>query len=229
MVKKENVINKIIEFISFKIISPFNWTRVKFLITGRAFDLKPIDREYARDLCKDDVLVWVTRRETHLTSYLISASDFALAFLVWAKEGFKGTRPKFSFWAHAFMNVDDNEFIEAVAKGVQKVYFDYVFDVDAAAALVPAELSLTEWRHLKPFIKAELELQKGKGYDATYNIKDESKVSCIEVILVVLRHRVPDYSVKFANLEKLINTYKNITPQMLIDSGSFKVIWEVRY
>lgn len=127
------------------------------------------------------------------------------------------------------MNVDDNEFIEAVAKGVQKVFFDRVFDVDAAAAMIPSGLSLTEWRHLKPFIVAELELQKGKGYDTFFNLKDSTKVSCIECVLCVLRNRVPNYAVRFAKLEELIKIYKNVTPQMLVNSGSFTVIWEVKY
>lgn len=219
-----------IEFISLKLISPAKWTFVKFFFTGRAYDLKPVDREYARDLMKQNVFLWVSRRETHLTTYLISFSDYALSLVAWAKNKFKGQRPRFGYWSHAFINYDDNEIYEAVSKGVQKVFFDSVFDCDAVAALLPRFVSPLEWAEVLPLIKEELELhQKGKKYDTIFNLSDESKVSCIELIRLVLKKNIKDYEIKFKDFEDMIKANKNVTPQMLYDSKSFQVVYEVRY
>jgi len=222
------MLQKVVEFISFKIVSPFNWARLKFLFTGRAYDLTPEDREHARGLMKICPCVWVSRRETHLTTYFIGFSDFALMSFVWIKSGFKGPRPKFGFYSHAFINLDENEIVEAVAKGVQKHLFDDVFDCDAIAALRPRALTNAEWIALGPQIREGLSEQIGKKYDALFDISDDSRVSCIECVRVVLKKEVPLYDLKFKNFEAMISNYKNVTPQMLIDSGDFEIVWEVK-
>lgn len=223
------MIRRIIDFVSLKLISPAKWTFLKYFFTGRSYDLKPVDREYARDLMKVGVFLWVSRRETHLTTYLIGFADWVLALGAWARNKFKGTRPRFGFYSHAFMNVDDNEIVEAVAKGVQKVFFDEAFDCDAAAALVPRFMSAEEWGAVRPFVVEELKKQIGKKYDTVFNIENEQLVSCIELVRMVLKHRVKDYEIKFKDFEEMIKQYKNVTPQMLFESKSFVAVWEVRY
>lgn len=219
---------KIIEFISFNIISPFNWTRIKFLLTGRAFDLTPEDREHARTLMEGGVYLWVSRRQTHLTSYLISFGDFALEVLLWFRCGCKTKRPRFGYWSHAFINANGDQLVEAVAKGVREVYFDEVFDCDSAAALVPAFITPNEWVEVSKLVRDQALKDIGKKYDAVFNIEDDSKVSCIELMRSALKKVVPDYDVKFRDFENIIKKYKNVTPQMLFDSKSFVVVWEVR-
>jgi len=219
---------KLIEFISLKIISPFNWTRIKFLFTGRAYDLTSKDREEIREEMQAGLRIWVSRRETHLTTYFIGFFDWALAVWAWFKNGRKGIKPKWGFWTHAFANINSHEIMEAIAKGVTKSMFDDAFNCEAAAALVPANLSVIEWHNISKEIVEELKLQDGKKYDSGFNLKDESKVSCIELMRLVLMKRVKDYHYKFADLEEDVRLYKNLTPQMLYDSKSFKVVWEVR-
>lgn len=219
---------KILNFVSLKIVSPFKWTFLKFFFTGRAYDLRPVDREFARDLMKKYTLLWVSRRETHLTTYFISFFDWALSLCAWVRHGFKGKRPRFGFYSHAFFNYDDNELVEAVAKGVQKVFFDDVFDCDAVAALIPKYISEAEWDRMQDEINQELEAQLGKQYDTGFDLKDENAVSCIELVRLVLKKRVPDYELKFKCFETMIQLYGNVTPQMLYESDDFEVVWEVR-
>lgn len=222
------MLNAIISFISLKIISPCKWTFVKFMLTGRAYDLTADDREHARTIMSSGIFLWVSRRDTHLTTYLITFSDYLLSLFYWVKSGFKGTRPRFGFWAHAFMNFDDNEIVEAVAKGVQKNYFDEAFDCDSVAALIPKNIPASEWNDLQPLIAEELSKQLGKKYDTIFNIKEEEKVSCIELVRVVLKHKVHNYELKFPHFENTIKQYKNVTPQMLYESPDFVCVWEKR-
>lgn len=221
-------IEKILEFFSFKIISPLKWEFLKFFFTGRAYDLKPVDREYARDLMKTNMYLWLTRRDTHLTTYLICFSDFALALVVWAHNRFKGKRPRFGYWSHAFINIDDNEIVEAIAKGVTRNYFDDAFDVDGACALLPRFITPEEWAEVQVRLREQLGKNIGLGYDTIFNLADGQKVSCIELVRKVLREVVKDYDIKFKDFEDAIKTYKNLTPQMLYDSKSFRVVWEIR-
>lgn len=219
---------KIVTFVSLKLISPFKWTFLKFFFTGRAYDLRAADREAARELMKYRTYLWVSRRDTHLTTYLISFSDWVLSLGVWAKNKFKGKRPRFGFWSHAFLNYDDNELVEAIAKGVERNFFDEVFDCDAAAALLPRNMSVSEWQDLQPLIAEEMLKQLGKKYDSVFDLSDQDKVSCIELVRLVLKNKVHDYDLKFANFETMIEMYKNVTPQMLYESEDFVCVWEVR-
>lgn len=222
------MLKAIVRFISLKILSPCKWTFIKFFFTGRAYDLTALDRENARDLMTYRIHLWVSRRDTHLTTYLISFSDYVLSLYAWFKAGRKTVRPRWGFWSHAFLNYDNNELVEAVGKGVSRRYFDEVFDCDAAAALLPKNITPKEWEDLQPFIAEEMLKQLGKKYDTAFDIKDESTVSCIELVRLVLKNRVVDYGLKFKSFEAMIETYKNVTPQMLYESGDFVCVWEVR-
>lgn len=211
-----------------KLIGLVDWTGLKYLFSGRAYDLNASDREVARELMKERVYIWVSRRDTHLSTYMINLADFLLNLFIWAKNFFKGPRPKFGFWSHAFMNYDDNEIVEAVGKGVQKVFFDDVFNCDSIAALIPNNITAREWDLVKNDLIQEMELQIGKKYDLKFDINEENKVSCIELVRLVLKKRIKDYDLKFSEFELMIKKYKNVTPQMLHDSKDFRVVHEVR-
>jgi hypothetical protein len=219
---------KILGFVSLKIISPFKWTWLKYFLTGRTYDLKSVDRETARDLMTVGSYLWVSRRDSHLTTYLISFLDWLLVLRTWITNGREGMRPRFGYWSHAFMNYDNNEIVEAVGKGVVKNFFDEAFDCDAVAAFVPKNISRLEWEVLRPKISKELEKQIGKKYDTNFDLSEEDKVSCIELVRIVLKNEVEDYHLKFEKFEIMIQLYKNVTPQMLYESEDFVCVWEVR-
>jgi hypothetical protein len=81
---------------------------------------------------------------------------------------------------------------------------------------------------MRPKISKELEKQIGKKYDTNFDLSEDERVSCIELVRLVLKKEVEDYDLKFANFESIINIYKNVTPQMLYESKDFVVVWEVR-
>lgn len=220
----------IIDFVSLKLISPCSWTRIKFLLTGREYDLTSRDREALREMCELGVYIWVTRRETHLTTYLITLSDWILESLAYYRNEKKGRRPKLGYYSHAFLNADKNTFVEAVAKGVLQSLFDDVFNVDAVAALAPSGLSVIEWgMYSKKFVEAAKQ-KLGYKYDTVSNLTDEKELSCIELIRVALRHSMTDvdYQLRFRRFEEMITERKNLTPDMLRNCPDFEVILEMR-
>lgn len=222
------MIKGLITFISLKILSPFKWTFLKYFFTGRVYDITPMEREYARALMKDGLYLWVSRRDSHLTTYLISLGDFILSLRSWLARGQTGPGPRWGYWSHAFFNCDDNEIVEAIAKGVQRHFFDSVFDCDSIAALVPSKMTVGEWEEIRPLLSDEMLRHLGKKYDSVFDISNDDMVSCIELIRVVLKNKVEHYDLKFANFESMIKQYKNVTPQMLYESEDFKVVWEAR-
>jgi hypothetical protein len=221
------MIKYFIRFIVLKIISPIKWPAIRYMLKGRPYNLRPVDRELAREMMKGRLYLWVSRRDTHLSTYIISFTDWLLDLVYWAKGFFKGPRPRFGYWAHAFFNISHNVIVESVSSGVVKSYFDDVFDCDAAAALVPKYMTAHDWDALRTDIEHEIESHIGKPYDVFFNLKDGGAVSCIELVRLVLKNKVPDYDLKFKRFEAIIESKRNVTPQMLYDSGDFVVEWQV--
>ncbi len=224
------MIKRLIEFISFKIFSPFKWDRIKFLFTGREYDITPLQRDAIRATSGIGIFIWLTRRDSHLSTYLISISDYALSLLSYVKRGFKGQKPKWGFYAHAFTNIDSDSYIEAISAGVLESKFDEVFNVDAVACLVPSKLEHDEWINYSSKFVETVTSKKGSKYDALFNIKDETEVSCIELIRLSLVHALgeDEYKLRFKEFEDLISERGNLTPDMLRECGDFRIVFEYR-
>ncbi len=166
------------------------------------------------NLLEDNYCIILTRRSNHLSTFFVGLADFLLTC-------------KWGYWSHVLMNledelksVDDFRLVEATGTGVHYTPFEKVFNVQSVAILKPKTLDLEKWTSLVDVVK----LQIGKPYDTMFNIKDSSKLSCIELIRVVLQHE-PNYYEDFKNFEKLIHRYKNISPQMLFNCGDFDIVY----
>lgn len=186
-----------------------------------------------REMLVNDYYVILTYRKNHLSTFFVGLSHFILT-------------GKWGRWSHALMNTEDavkfdkdfrivsmtrplvlshNEraLVEAIGTGTQVTPFEKVFDVHAAALLVPKGVTIDEWRGLVDTMRAQL----GKPYDTLFNIADENSLSCVELVRMVLR-RLPDYETRFASFEALIKKHKNLTPQMFYDCSDFEKVYEVR-
>lgn len=208
---------KMIEFISLKVVSPINWNGIRALFNrGLYYTLTPEDLENIREKLSKGYYFILTHRDTHLTTYLISLGNFI-----------KTT--KWSYWSHLAVNLEgdvskdaDFRIMEATGKGAGYSHFMEVFDVDGACLLMP-NLTPEEWEIV---MEGEKE-QDGKKYDTLFDLADETKVSCVEVGLNALK-KLPNYKEKFANLEAMIQKYGQLTPQMYYDCPDFKNVLEVR-
>jgi hypothetical protein len=202
------------------LVSDTKWTGLKGMLTGGpGYDLLPEDHAKIKDLLSKDYYIILTRRKTHLTTYVIG-----LASLI--KTG------KFSYWSHALMNMEgdnptineDFKLMESTAIGVGYNTFMDVFDCDSVALLKPKFINLSAFtKQLDSMLISE----NGKPYDDLFDLADDTHLSCVELVRDALS-ALPDYHTKFASFETMIAKEGNLTPQMFYDSDCFEVVFEVR-
>ena len=197
----------------------WEWLRQIFSYNGLHYSLTPQDHAKLRELLKPDYYFIVTRRNSHLSTYLVSLVSLF-------------TTGKFSHYSHSLMNVDDGnirndqdfKLVEATSKGVHYSTFTKVFDCDSVALLKPKNLSAEEWT----FVLDKLLNNLGKQYDNLFDILDDTHLSCIELCRNALQGE-PNYEQDFKNFEYMIKKYSyKLTPQMLYDCTDFEVVFEVR-
>jgi hypothetical protein len=176
------------------------------------------DKNVIKKMIADDYFVILSHRRNHLSTYFISLANFVLT-------------GKFSYWSHSFMNLedevksdDDFRLIEAVGVGTKYSTFEDAFGtVDGVVLLKPKNMTLTEWTAVLDKAKSEL----GKPYDSLFDLKNDNKLSCVELVRTALM-ALPDYFVRFAKFEEMIQKRKNLTPQMFYDCEDFEVHYQVR-
>lgn len=175
------------------------------------------DKAKVHELLRDDYYIILTHRRNHLSTYFTSLGHFLLT-------------GKFGFWSHALMNledqvntVDDFRLVEAVSAGVKYTPFDQVFDVDAVVLLKPRGLTLEQWTTAMDGAKTYL----GRRYDTLFDLADENKLSCVELILNSIK-KIPGYRLVFSDFLQTIDERGNLTPQMYYDSDDFEVALEIR-
>lgn len=196
--------------------SDINWTWLKKVLVGREFDLSEEDQQKIKHLLTNNYYVILIRRDTHLTTYLISLGSFIKTF-------------KFGFWGHALCNVeddvktdDDYKLVEATKTGVHFSKFGDVFNCDSVALMRPKYMPLAEYTTMLDDYLSEI----GKEYDFILDVSNSERVSCVEVIYAaIIRNESQD---KFPNLMKMVKEIKNLTPDMLYDCNDFIVDFEVR-
>lgn len=200
-------------------VSNFTWKRLYALFNGGVYwSLKESDHDEIRRLLKYNYYIILTRRNSALSTFLISLTSF------WAT----GVA---SYYSHAVMNVEgdidnhmDFQLIEATAKGVHWSTFLEVFDCDSVCVLKPKMVSADEWTHILDTVKQ----QHGKPYDTLFDLTENENLSCVELIYEGLR-AIPYFQEKFPELVELINKNgNNLTPQMLRDCNDLEVVFEAR-
>jgi hypothetical protein len=185
---------------------------------GVYYRLTEGDHDSIRQLLRDSYFIILTRRKSHLTTYLI-----ALVSLFVDR--------KFAHYTHALMNVEGDldghlgyKLIEATGEGVHYSTFMQVFDCDSVVMLTPKGMTPAEWTIVMDTVKSDL----GKEYDDFFDITSNKSVSCVELVYWGLMS-VPDSENRFPNLLTLIRERGNdLTPQMLLDCGDLDVTLEIR-
>ncbi len=195
------------------------WPRAQSMVNGGLYYyLKEHDHDIIRSLLKENYLIVLTRRKSHLTTYII----FVLNYLY--------TRKK-PYYTHAFMNVEgditnnmDYKIIEATASGVHYSTFMQVFDCDSVVLLKPKGVPLTEWTAVLDNVKAQL----GLPYDNIFDITTKTSVTCAEMVYQGLLS-LPDYQKRFPKLLSLLEAEKhNLAPQNFYECGDFDIVYECR-
>ena len=201
------------------IFASIHWPRTQAVINGGVYyKLTEADHDRIREILSKNYLIILTRRKSHLTTYLIALVSGIVDH-------------KISHYTHALMNVEGDldghigyKLIEATGVGVHYSTFMEVFDCDSVALLSPKGISLEEWTKVLDEVKNDL----GKGYDTLFDISNDQKVSCVEMVYWGLK-ALPNFEQRFPKLVALIRERgNNLTPQMLYDTGELEVVFEVR-
>ena len=202
-------------WISLKVISNITWGWLRGLYRkGKYWDLSYGDWKKIGDLLREDHYVILTRRKTHLTTYLIWLGGLL-------KMG------KGSYWSHALLNIEGDtenyELIEATSIGVHVANFIAVFDCDSVCLLRPKGYSAEDWSLATKQALEDL----GKPYDTLFDPSQDASLSCVELVRDALQ-AAPDYLEHFPKFEAMISKYGQVIPQMVYDDGEFEKILEIR-
>jgi len=212
----KNLWNKVSAF-----FSSVKWDKIDALFSknGLYYDLTKDDVEKIHDiLIRNMPVICLTRRKTHLTTYLISFLSTAWVFVktgVWQS----------TYWTHAFVAVDTDTFVEAVWPKVKESTFKEVFDVDSVCLLIPR---IKEWSIVGGKVADTAIALVGMPYDNYFDHKDETKVSCIEVVRMSLKKSIVNYDELFYDTEKILAERGRLTPDIPYDSNDFVVLLEIR-
>lgn len=213
----KNALRKLWVWIS-TCVAKTKWPSLFALVNGGLYySLKEEDHDRIRQLLKDNYLLVLSRRKCHLTTLVITILSWFVSH-------------RFAHYTHSLMNVEGDleghigyKLIEATQRGVHYSTFMEVFDCDSVCLLSPRGVPLEEWTRVMDYVKESY----GKEYDDFFDITSDQQVSCVELIYWGLR-RLPDFEQRFPNLIKLITEQDQLTPQMLLDTGEFDVVFEVR-
>jgi len=182
--------------------------------------LTTYDKDIIKQKLTDNYFIILTRHDGYLSSYAIAFSHFLLT-------------GKVGYYAHSLMNVedtvkndDDYRFIEATRIGVHYSGFDQAIDdqTSSVVLLKPKNMALNRWTEVLDKARSYV----GKEYDTLYDLANDNKLSCVELIRQALRGE-PDYDINFAEFEKMIRKSKNLDPQMFYECSDFEIECEIRH
>lgn len=172
------------------------------------------EKEELAKLLASGYYIILTGNSYHLSSVLVKVMTF-----------FKlGKWPKYS---HVLMNVDfiDDpqkrdgfKFMEATVAGVHYSTFDQVFDCDTYCLLTPKYVDNERYTE----IIDNLIKFNGRPYDDLFDLADQSKMSCVELIRAAFQPFMW-YEPAFRNFEAMIKQEKNLMPQMFRECEDFVV------
>lgn len=201
-------------------IGKVSWDCIaKLFNNGKYYKITKDEQDTIRKLLTENYYIILTRRNTHLSTYAINLTHLVMT-------------GRLGWYNHALMNMedtvktdDDFRLIEATGKlGVSYDPFDKIFDCDSVVLLKPKTMSADEWTHVLEKANSEA----GKPYDTLYELADDTKLSCVELVRVALMAE-PNYKQDFANFEALIAKSKNLDPHMFYECPDFEVVWESRH
>lgn len=197
----------------------YHWfaQRVPYVVWSRKNKITEKHKKELAALLATDYYVILTGDTGTLSSWIVS-------FFTWAGTGY------WSPYSHALMNCDfitdpdkrdEFKFIEATSVGVHYSTFDEVFSCDYVCLLSPRNVNREEWTKVIDVAVT----YNGRPYDDLFDLVDDSRMSCVEVVLNSFKG-IEKYEGKFSHLEKLLEEEISIFPQTFKDCSDFIVAYE---
>ena len=206
-------------FVNF-FIGRINWNGIKYFLTGREYNLTDEDINKVIDLLVKERCIVLTRRNSHLTTYLINLAEFMLKL----KNGSRFYPARLGYWSHVFTEISkDNrlEIIESIGIGVVKSNYYRAFNVDSICVLKPKYMNDEEMEFANDLAVKYI----GALYDTGFNLNDDIRLSCAELVFRSISRTKP-YALP--GLNTMIKRLGNLTPQMFYECGDFEVLLEIR-
>jgi Permuted papain-like amidase enzyme, YaeF/YiiX, C92 family len=172
------------------------------------------DRETIYQALRTDYYVIATRRDNHLSTWMIGIAHWFLT-------------GNWGYYSHVLMNLEnevdtptDLRLIEATSEGVHYSTFEQVFDgVYSVALLRPKNLTTEEWTRCLDNARQHL----GVPYDNLFDLRNQLEINCVELVRLALT-AITDYETRFPAFEALIRDKKKLTPQMFASCSDFEVV-----
>lgn len=181
----------------------------------------PLTQEEREELIKlfaSGYYIILTGNRFHFSSLLVKVMTF---FKTW----------RWSRYSHVLMNCDfvddptkvsEFKFMEATSIGVHYSTFEEVFDCDAVCILTPSEMPNSEWTG----VIDKLVKYDGRPYDDLFQLADDTRISCVELVREALQNGDPEYMKHFSHLEAMIMWEGNLVPIMYRECPDFKIVYE---
>lgn len=204
MNKYNTIFYKMLSYIT-KVISSVAFGKEKTV-------LSPNDRYIVKTILKSEPVIILTASKVHLSSFLVKVLSYFTTF----------KKTEYSHAVMSYYDYKDDTFIliESTNSGVHVSSFD---EVMACSDICILEIKHDHEKDID-LINNELQKQLGKKYDNLFDIADESRVSCVEVVYHSLKKF--DFDKDYPNLAKTIAEKNTLTPQMFRDCGDFKILFE---
>lgn len=197
-----------------RLLGAISWDALRELLTGRRYNLTVNDWLKIITLVGDGYYVILTRKKSHLSTYAVMLGNFI-------------TTGRFGHYSHVLMNTEGDDvpfkLVEATSKGVHYSRINDVLNCDSVCILKPKNYSAQELQRCIDFLLDDI----GKPYDDLFDLLDQSRMSCVEVVRGALM-MLPDYHVRMGNFESMIQKARNLTPQMFYECSDFEVVLEIR-
>lgn len=211
------MIFQIVDFFIVKIFGKISWAGLKYFFTGSEYDLSDGQIDRVTTLLQNGRYVVLTRRDSHLSTYMVSLAHWLLTLK-------KDSRPKFARWSHVLMHIESGlnlDIIESAGRGVQRVSFYRALCVDHICVLKPKYLNNDQMEQVNELAKSYI----GTLYDSTFDLHNDNRISCVELIYRTIMRVSPG---ALPNLNAMILKYGNLTPQMFYDCGDFEIVLEMK-
>lgn len=214
MSKYNSLVYKLFTKPLMRLFALITWDKLRMLMTGRTHNLTVNDWLKIITLVGDGYYIILTRKKSHLSTYLVMLGNFI-------------TTGKFGHYSHVLGNVEGDDvpfkLVEATAKGVHYSRINEVLNCDSVCILKPRHYSMPELQRMIDFLLDDI----GKPYDDLFDLLDDTRMSCVEVWRGALMG-LPAYQVRMANFERMIKHEKTLTPQMFYDCPDFEIVMEIR-
>jgi hypothetical protein len=211
-----NLYQQAIDYAIIDILGKITWQKTFAAFhDGKEYLITKEEQEKIAHILDFNSCIILTRRDSHLSTYGTS-----LAHLL--KTGHWG------YYSHALLNIerDDEPYrmVEATGMGTHWTGFNDVFNCDSACLLKPKGVTLEDWKEI--FDNAPSLL--GIPYDSLFDFNNPNRLSCIELVYVLLQKAAPNSPSTMA-LAYMLKKYGCLTPQMVRDTNAFDIILEIRH